>query len=112
MLSFHAAGAAQILTAGFPALRICQARRIASHDMAWRARMRSMTFSYVIIIYDLAILTLINATLVRHSVLQHCAGKGRPGGRYVYVVYTYTYASLYISSYLYKVLLECLTSYV
>ena len=67
---------AQILSAGNPALRICQPRRIASHDMAWRARVRSMTFSYVIIIYDLAILTLSNVTLVRHSVLQHCAGQG------------------------------------
>ena len=38
-------------------------------------------------------------------------GKGWPHGEYVYVVNSYTYASLYTSSYLYKMLLEYLTSY-
>ena len=47
----------------------------------------------------------------RHSVFKHCAGKGRPAGQYVYVAYTYTYASLYVSSYLYNILLERLISY-
>ena len=37
--------------------------------------------------------------------------KGWPAGQYVYVVYTYTYASLYTSSYLYKILLACVNSY-
>ena len=35
--------------------------------------------------------------------------KGWPVGQYVYVVYMYTYASLYISSYLYKMLLACVS---
>ena len=38
-------------------------------------------------------------------------GKGSAGRPYVYVLYMYTYGALHISSYLYKVLLECLMSY-
>ena len=40
-----------------------------------------------------------------------CAGKGWPAGHYVYVAITYTYASLYVSSYLYSIASERLISY-
>ena len=71
---------------------------------------RPVTIRYVITTYDIAIVSIHTIFLAGTVFCNTVPVKGWPAGHYVYVVYTYTYGSLYTSSYIYKILLEGLTS--
>ena len=72
------------------------------HAAFERARMHDSVLLHSTVAYFEATYKLHSVSLVRKSVLNTVPGKGWPFGQYVYVVYTYTYASVYLSSYLYK----------
>ena len=75
------------------------------------ARIHDVMIRYVYVAYFRAIYKLRKLYLAGTVFFDTVPGKGWPAGQYVYVVNSYTYASLYTSSYLYKMLLEYLTSY-
>ena len=73
--------------------------------------MHDVMIRYVYVAYFRAIYKLRKLYLAGTVFFDTVPGKGWPAGQYVYVVNSYTYASLYTSSYLYNMLLEYLTSY-
>ena len=110
----HAArscSAAQILRAGNPARRICKPWRVAWHVAIADGPARPVTIRYVMNTYDIAMISIHSMYLAGTVFCNTVPGKGWPVGQYVYAVYTYTYASVYISSYLYMLLLKRLKSY-